>query len=173
MWICWAQLLPGRNPAWFFLRMKSTSSLILFKSILLYDTTLFKPIVTPSDLVDFQSDIDSIHDWFSLNHLTASASKTKLMIISTKRDPFLPDVALTFNNQPIERVSSTNFLTSFFLKKALGIFLLITFAKRPVRPLASSTGPSILPPSTPAARYTLPWSVLSLNMPLPPDIPST
>ena len=36
MWICWAQLLPERNPAWFFLRMGSTSFLILFKSILLY-----------------------------------------------------------------------------------------------------------------------------------------
>ena len=40
MWICWAQLLPGRNPAWFFLGMGSTSSLILFKSILLYKTKL-------------------------------------------------------------------------------------------------------------------------------------
>ena len=46
-----------------------------------------------------------------------------------------------------------NFLASFFLTNSLGIFMLITFAKRPVRPLASSTGPSILPPSTPVARY--------------------
>ena len=37
------------------------------------------------------------------NHLTANASKTKLM--SPKRDPF-PDVALTLNNQLIECVSS-------------------------------------------------------------------
>ena len=89
----------------------SLTSFSLSSSLVLYadDTTLFKPIVTPSDLVDFQSDINSIHDWFCLNHLTANASKTKLMIISTKRDPF-PDVALTLNNQPIERVSSAKFL---------------------------------------------------------------
>ena len=89
----------------------SLTSFSLNSSLVLYadDTTLFKPIVTPSDLIDFQSDINSIHDWFCQNHLTANASKTKLMIISTKRDPF-PDVALTLNNQPIERVSSAKFL---------------------------------------------------------------
>ena len=120
MWICWAQLLPGRNPAWIFLRMGFTSSLILFMSILLYDTTLFKPIVTPSNLVDFQSDIDSIHDWFCLNHLTASASKTKLMIISTKRDPFLPDVALTLNISPLNVCLLQISWHHSFWKKLLG-----------------------------------------------------
>ena len=82
-----------------------SSSLVLYAD----DTTLFKPIVGPSVLVDFQSDFNSIHDWLCLNHLTANASKTKLMIISTKRYPF-PDVAVTLNNQPIELVSSAKFL---------------------------------------------------------------
>ena len=65
-----------------------------------------------------------------------------------------------------------NFWASFFLPNSLGIFMLITFAKGPVRLLTSSTGLSILPPSIPATRYTLPWYVLSFNMPLPPGIPS-
>ena len=49
----------------------------------------------------------------------------------------------------------------------------LTFTKRPVRPLVSSTGPPILVSSTPTTYYTLPWFVLFLNMPPPPDIPST
>ena len=44
-----------------------------------------------------------------------------------------------------------NFLESFLPTNCFGIFMLITFAKGPVRPLASSTGLSILHPSTPAA----------------------
>ena len=48
-------------------------------SIILYadDTTLFKPISSPTDLVEFQSDINIIDAWFSNNHLTANASKLK------------------------------------------------------------------------------------------------
>ena len=82
----------------FYVNNLSLTSFPLNSSLVLYanDTTLFKPIVAPSDLVDFQSDINSIHGWFCLNHLTASASKTKLMVIFTKRDPF-PDVALLNN----------------------------------------------------------------------------
>ena len=87
------------------------SSFSLNSSLVLYadDTTLFKPISAPEDLVDFQSDIDSIHSWFCLNHLSVNASKTKVMVISTKKDPF-PDLNLTLNGLPIERVSSAKFL---------------------------------------------------------------
>ena len=39
--------------------------------------------------------------------------------------------------------------------------------------ISGTSGPSIQHPSTPAAHCTLPWPVLSLNMPLPSGIPST
>jgi len=81
------------------------SSLILFAD----DTSLSKPIKDSADLIAFQSDINAIQEWFKLNHLTANSSKTKIMIISTKKDPF-PDCSFTFNNQLIERVSSAKFL---------------------------------------------------------------
>ena len=54
-------------------------------------------------------DIDAIQNWFTGNHLTANASKTKLMVISTKKD-VLPNLKLSMNNQVIERVSSVKFL---------------------------------------------------------------
>ena len=81
------------------------SSLVLYAD----DTTLFKPVSAPSDLAELQSDIDIIHTWFSNNHLTANSSKTKVMIISTKHNP-VPNLNLTLNGQPIERVSTAKFL---------------------------------------------------------------
>ena len=52
------------------------------------DTTLYKPITCKTDLSYFQKDIDAIHNWFCSNHLTTNARKTKIMIISTKKDLF-------------------------------------------------------------------------------------
>ena len=46
------------------------------------DTTLYKPITCETDFPDFQKDIDAIHNWF------CHASKTKAMVISTKKDPY-------------------------------------------------------------------------------------
>ena len=62
-----------------------------------------------SDISELQSDINVINDWFSNNHLTANASKTKVMVISTKHNPF-PDLNLTLNGVCIERVTSAKFL---------------------------------------------------------------
>ena len=83
----------------------TNSSLVLYAD----DTTLYKPLSQSSDLSDFQADINTIHNWFSSNQLTANAAKTKSMVISTKKDPF-PDMILHLNNQPIERVPSAKFL---------------------------------------------------------------
>ena len=81
------------------------SALVLYAD----DTTLYKPITCEMDFSDFQKDIDAIHNWFCVNHLTANASKTKAMVISTKKDPY-PHMQLLMNNQPIERVSCVKFL---------------------------------------------------------------
>ena len=78
-------------------------------SLCAFRISLYKPLFQPSDLSDFQADINTIHNWFSSNQLTANAAKTKSMVISTKKDPF-PDMILHLNNQPIERVSSAKFL---------------------------------------------------------------
>ena len=83
----------------------SNSSLVLYAD----DTTLYKPLSQPSNLSDFQADINTIHNWFSSYQLTAKAAKTKSMVISTKKNPF-PDMILHLNNQPIERFSSAKFL---------------------------------------------------------------
>ena len=85
----------------------TNSSLVLYAD----DTTLYrpKPLSQSSDLSDFQADINTNHNWFSSNQLTANAAKTKSMIISTKKGPF-PDMILHHNNQSIERVSSAKFL---------------------------------------------------------------
>lgn len=82
-----------------------SSSLVLYAD----DTTLYKPISSDEDVDQFQSDIDTIQNWFISNHLTANASKTKLMVISTKKDA-LPNLHLTMNNQIIERVLAVKFL---------------------------------------------------------------
>ena len=73
----------------------TNSSLVLYVD----DTTLYTR----------QGDINTIHNFFSSNQLAANAAKTKSMVISTKKDPF-PDMILHLKNQPIERVSSVNFL---------------------------------------------------------------
>lgn len=93
-------------------------SLSIYSSLILYadDSTLCKPINNPADVAAFQRDINAIHEWFSQNHLTANTSKTKVMVISTKKDPF-PDITLTLNNQLIERVSSAKFLGFFLTDK--------------------------------------------------------
>ena len=62
-----------------------------------------------SDLADFQADINTIHSWFVSNHISANASKTKAMVISTKKNPY-SDMQLYLDNQVIERVSSAKFL---------------------------------------------------------------
>ena len=86
-----------------FSNFSSNSSLVLYAD----DTTLEKPLSHSSDLVDFQADIITIHSWFVSNHLSANASKTKAMVIST--NPY-PDMEFYLDNQVIERVSSAKFL---------------------------------------------------------------
>ncbi|XP_072051878.1 uncharacterized protein [Amphiura filiformis] len=103
------------NQQFGFLPKSSTADALLTAlndcSLVLYadDTTLFKPISNDSAITSFQADIDTIHHWFSKNNLTANASKTRLMVISTKKDPF-PNMSLYMNNQVIDRVSSVKFL---------------------------------------------------------------
>ena len=55
------------------------SNFSLNSSLVLYadDTTLYKPLVHADDVARFQDDIDTIHHWFTSNHLTANASNTK------------------------------------------------------------------------------------------------
>ena len=122
------------------------------------DTTLYKPLSEPSDLSDFQVDINTIHNGFSSNQLTANAAKTKSMVISTKKDPF-PDMILHLNNQPIERVSSAKFL---------GISRLIISARKLAERLGSFTGLSTVPRSVPAVFSIWLWYDLSWNMGAPP-----
>ena len=88
-----------------FSNFSSNSSLVLYAD----DITLYKPLSHSSDLADFQADINTIHSWFVSNHLSANASKTKAMVISTKKNPY-SDMQLYLDNQVIERVSSAKFL---------------------------------------------------------------
>ena len=88
-----------------FSKFSSNSFLVLYAN----DTTLYKPLSLSSDLSDFLADINTIHNWFINNHLSTNASKTKAMVISTKKNPY-PEMQLYLDNQVIERVSSAKFL---------------------------------------------------------------
>ena len=65
-----------------------------------------------------------------------------------------------------------NFLASFLLTN-IGIFMLITFTKRPRKTIGFiHRSFHSAPINIRRTLYTLPWSVLSLEMPLTPGIPS-
>ena len=98
--------------------LNTNSSLVLYAD----DTTLYKPLFQSSDLSDFQADI--INSWFCSNQLTTNASKTKSMVISSKKDPF-PDMILHLNNS----------LSSMFLQpNSQGYGSLKPFPELPGRP---------------------------------------
>ena len=142
----------------------TNSSLVLYTD----DTTLYKPLSQPSDLSNFQADINAIHNWFSSNQLTANAAKTKSMVISTKKDPF-PDMILHLNNQPIERVSSTKFLGIWITQNLSWNLQVDHICKKARRPIG------FIHRAFHSAQWSVPavfsiwlWYDLSWNMGAPP-----
>ena len=151
-----------------FSNFSSNSFLVLYAD----DTTLYKPLSHSSDLADFQADINTIHSWFVSNHLSANASKTKAMVISTKKNPY-PDMQLYLDNQVIERVSSSqqNFLGFWSLTASPCLFTSTIYVKKLVALLVLSIGPSPVLPFAPVASFILPFSAQSWNMGVSHGIP--
>ena len=73
-----------------------------------HDILMFKPISGEDDLVAFQSDIDRIANWMTLNHLSLNPQKTKLIILSCSGQKSHP--VLLLNGAELERVSHFNYL---------------------------------------------------------------
>ena len=70
---------------------------------------LYKPIRVDGDYVDLQSDIDSLNNWVSSNHLDFNTSKCKFLLIMRKKKPSHPPL-LRLQSSSLERVESIQYL---------------------------------------------------------------
>ena len=88
----------------FDLRLSPDSKIILYAD----DILLYKPIKTPTDISDLQSDVDKIQAWVASHSLQLNISKTKAMLISRCKNKLQlhPHV----NNSVIEVVDSLTYL---------------------------------------------------------------
>ena len=74
---------------------------------------LYKPITVDGDYVDLQSDIDSLNNWVSSNHLDFNTSKCKFMLITRKKKPSHPP-PLRLQSSSLEQVESIKYLGLLF-----------------------------------------------------------
>ena len=65
------------------------------------------------DYVDLQSDIDSLNNWVSSNHLDFNTSKCKFMLITRKKKPSHPP-PLRLQSSSLEQVESIKYLGLLF-----------------------------------------------------------
>ncbi len=65
---------------------------------------LYQPISTYNDYCALMKDIAAIEAWSLSNNLNFNASKCKYMVISRKKNPLVPTLALLLNDMPNERV---------------------------------------------------------------------
>ncbi len=66
------------------------------------------PIRNEFDVLDLQGDIDAIANWVNTAGLTLNQSKTKLLLLSRKRQP--PSIILSTNSGQITQVDSLSYL---------------------------------------------------------------
>ncbi len=78
--------------------------------LLLYadDILLYSPIRNKFEVLDLQGDIDAIANWVNTAGLSLNQSKTKLLLLSRKRQP--PSITLSTNSGPITQVDSLSYL---------------------------------------------------------------
>ena len=107
-------------------------------------------------------DLIALSDWYTFFALTTLFTPFFLNISEKKR-------VITLK---IGAKCAYELIFWYFIKNSNLPKRLLTTLLHSADALASSTGDSIQLPSTPAPHYTLPWSVQSLNMPLPPVVPS-
>ena len=88
----------------FDLRLSPDSKIILYAD----DILLYKPIKTPTDISDLQSNVDKIQAWVASHSLQLNISKTKAMLISHCKNK--PQLHLHVNNSAIEVVDSLTYL---------------------------------------------------------------
>ena len=100
------------GPLLFILAMDPVASLSISNSgvIRVYadDINYYKPIMSSTDLLAVQNDVDTISVWVGDNGLRLNASKTKSLVISRKRVPPVPNISM--DGTPIEQVSSFRLL---------------------------------------------------------------
>ena len=93
----------------------TTCNLTVGSKLSLYadDMLLYKPITVDGDYVDLQSDIDSLNNWVSSNHLDFNTSKCKFMLITRKKKPSHPP-PLRLQSSGLEQVESIKYLGLLF-----------------------------------------------------------
>ena len=100
------------GPLLFILAMDPVTSLSISNSgvIRVYadDINYYKPIMSSTDLLAVQNDVDTISVWVGDNGLRLNATKTKSLVISRKRAPPVPNISM--DGTPIEQVSSFKLL---------------------------------------------------------------
>ena len=127
---------------------------------------LYKPIVAPSDLIWLTFRLILVPFMIGFVWIISLPMPLKPSLWSSLQREILSQILLL-----LSKISPLNvcLLQNFLLTNSLGIFMMITFAKRPVRPLASYTGPSILHPNTcrklylAVVRHTLEYSFTTLH----------
>ena len=87
---------------------------------------LYKPIRVDGDYVDLQSDIDSLNNWGSSNHLDFNISKCKIM---RKKKPSHPP-PLRLQSSSLERVESIKYLGLLLSSDLPGRSILMPFVQK-------------------------------------------
>jgi len=75
------------------------------------DILLYRPIQNVEDFAFLQNDVTKLCSWTNDNLLDFNANKCKCMLISKRRQPFIP-VFLTVNGSPLEQVDAYKYLGS-------------------------------------------------------------
>ena len=73
------------------------------------DILPYRPIQNIEDFAFLQNDVTNLCSWTNDNLLDFNAIKCKYMLISKRRQPFIP-VVLTINGSPLERVDAYKYL---------------------------------------------------------------
>ena len=100
------------SPLLFIIYMDNLTKMALSPGtqLILYadDILLYRPINTEHDVAALQLDVDRVVNWIASHGLSLNQSKSKLLVISRKRNP--PAVTLLVDNILIQQVDSLSYL---------------------------------------------------------------
>ena len=75
------------------------------------DTSFFISRPHLDEIMDTaNAELDKVYQWLIQNRLSLNVKKSKYMIFNKTKTKILPNIALTINNKPIERVTQFKFL---------------------------------------------------------------
>ena len=75
------------------------------------DTSFFVSRPHLDEIMDTtNAELDKVYQWLIQNRLSLNVKKSKYMIFNKTKTKILPNIVLTINNKPIERVRQFKFL---------------------------------------------------------------